>query len=190
MAIESPKYEVLFKAEEFEVRQYSPYIVAETTVDGDFESASTVGFKRLAGYIFGGNISKQKISMTAPVGMEKKSSEKIAMTAPVGQEKRGDKYVITFSMPSSYTLETLPTPNDRNVEIRSVPERTYASIQFSGTWSASRYQDHLNQLTGWMKQKNFDPIGEPNFSRYDPPWTLWFLRRNEILIEIKRPEEL
>ncbi|NCN41263.1 heme-binding protein [bacterium] len=190
MAIEIPKYEVLVKADDFEVRHYDPYIVAETVVDGDFDSASTKGFKRLAGYIFGGNQSKKKISMTAPVGMKEKSSEKIAMTAPVAQEKRNGKYVVTFSMPSSYTMETLPTPDDENVALRAVPEKTFATVQFNGTWSSSRYEDHLSSLRDWIKKQGYESVGEPNFARYDPPWTLWFLRRNEILIEIKRPATL
>lgn len=187
MSIETPKYKILVKAEEFETRQYAPYIVAQTVVDGDFDSASSVGFRRLAGYIFGGNISKQKIAMTAPVGQAKEKSEKIAMTAPVGQELKDGKYVITFTMPSIYTLETLPIPSDKSVTLKSVPEKTYATVRFSGTWSQSGYEEHLASLKKWIEQKHYEVIGLPNYARYNPPWTLWFMRRNEILIEIKNP---
>jgi len=187
MSIESPKYEVLFKAGDFETRQYNPYIVAETVVDGDFESASSAGFRKLAGYIFGGNTSKQKIAMTAPVGMEQNKSEKIAMTAPVGQEQKGSKFVITFTMPSSYNLESLPVPKDKDVVLKAIPEKTYASIRFSGTWSKVRYEEHLALLNKWIDERHYEKLGDPNYARYNPPWTLWFMRRNEILIEIKKP---
>jgi hypothetical protein len=184
MATETPKYKVLLKSDEFETRQYAPSIVAETVVDGDFDSASSTGFKRLAGYIFGGNVSKQKIAMTAPVGMAENKSEKIAMTAPVGQELRDGKYVITFTMPSSYTIESLPIPNDKSVRLKPVSEKTYAVVRFSGTWSESRYQDHLTSLRKWIEQRHYSALGEPSYARYNPPWTPWFMRRNEILIEI------
>jgi len=183
MAIESPKYEVLQKESDFEVRKYAPYIVAETVVDSEFNSASNVGFRRLAGYIFGGNTSKQKIAMTAPVGIEKKS-EKIEMTAPVGLEQRNGKFVVTFSIPSEYTLESLPIPNDKAVILKSIGARTIAAIGFSGTWSQSRYEEHLVKLKKWIAQKNLNAIGEPIFARYNPPWTPWFMRKNEILMEV------
>lgn len=186
MAVETPHYQVLSQADAFEIRQYSSSIVAETLVDGDFDSASSVGFKRLAGYIFGGNTSKEKISMTAPVGMKAGKSEKIAMTAPVGQTSKDGKFVITFTMPSTYTLETLPIPNDMNVRLKQVPEAIYASVRFSGTWSEARYEEHLTSLKKWIALKRYDVSGAPNYARYNPPWTLWFLRRNEILIEVKK----
>jgi effector-binding domain-containing protein len=185
MAIETPQYSVLVKANEFEIRKYAPHIVAETVVDGDFDSASSTGFKRLAGYIFGGNVSKKKIAMTAPVGMAENKSEKIAMTAPVGQELKDGKYVITFTMPSAYNLDSLPVPNDKSVSLKLIAEKTYAAIRFSGTWSQSRYQEHLASLKKWIEKNHDEAIGEANYARYNPPWTPWFMRRNEILIEIK-----
>ena len=169
MATETPDYKVVLKSDDFETRRYPPVLIAETVVDGDFDSASSAGFKRLAGYIFGGNISEQKI----------------AMTAPVGQMSKDRKFVISFTMPRSYTLESLPIPKDKNVTLKLVPEKTYAAICFSGTWSQSRYQAHLQSLRTWIEQQHFTALGEPTFARYDPPWTPWFMRRNEILIEIQ-----
>jgi effector-binding domain-containing protein len=188
LAIETPNYKVLVKAEEFETRQYAPLIVAETFVEGDFDSASRIGFKRLAGYIFGGNTSRQKIAMAGPVGMAAKKSEKIAMTAPVGQGFKDGKYVITFTMPSSYTLESLPIPNDKSLSLKLISEKTYAAIRFSGTWSERRYNEHLASLKKWIEQKHYEVLGEANYARYNPPWTPWFIRRNEILIEIKNSQ--
>jgi hypothetical protein len=183
MAVESPKYEVLNQDADFDLRKYSPYIIAETVVDANFDNASNVGFRRLAGYIFGGNTSKQKIAMTAPVGL-KRRSEKIEMTTPVGQELRQGKYVITFTMPSKYRLESLPVPDDKMITLKSVDSKIIAAVRFSGTWSQARYETHLAELKKWIEKKQLKVMGEPLFARYNPPWTPWFMRRNEILIEV------
>ncbi len=176
MASETPKYDVVFKEKNFEVREYSPRVVAKTIVESEFDTATKIGFKRLAGFIFGGNSKSQKIAMTTPVGMEKESTH------------QNNKFAITFTMPKEFSLETLPVPNDQNVKIEKEPAKTFASIRSSGTWKESTYQKHLEELKSWIKQKQFEPLGEPNFARYNPPWTLPFLRRNEILIEIKKPK--
>ncbi len=183
MAVESPKYHVDLKSDEFEIRTYEPVILAEIIIRGDFKSASNLGFRRLAAFIFGANIKNDKISMTAPVGLENRS-ENISMTAPVGAEQRDNQYAITFTMPAEYTIETLPKPKDREIIIRAIPKKTYGVITFSGIWSDSRYKDRLSRLKEWMVAKQLKAKGEPVFARYNPPWTPWFLRRNEILIEI------
>lgn len=168
MAIEIPRYEVMKKESNFELRNYSNLILAETIVDNNFDESSNIGFRRLAGYIFGGNTSKQKI----------------AMTTPVGQELRQGKFVISFTMPSNYTIESLPVPDDKNVSLKALGKREVAAIIFSGTWSQSRYEAHLVELKKWIKLKNLKVINDPIFARYNPPWTPWFMRRNEILIEV------
>ena len=133
MAIQEPKYTVAKKDSDIEIRLYEPFIVAETVVDTtDFDEASNEGFRRLAGYIFGGNKVRQKIAMTSPVITEQ--SKKIAMTAPVETERRGSSVRIAFTMPSEFTLETLPVPNDSSVTLRQVPGRKLAVIRFSGRW--------------------------------------------------------
>jgi effector-binding domain-containing protein len=88
-------------------------------------------------------------------------------------------------MPNSCTLESLPIPNDKNVSLKPISEKTYAAIRFSGTWSQSRYEAHLASLKKWIELKHYEAVGEANYARYNPPWTPWFMRRNEILIEIK-----
>jgi hypothetical protein len=182
MAIDEPAYTVVRSYDSFELRRYEPYIVAETLVRGDADEAGNQGFKVLAGYIFGGNKGARKIEMTAPVAQ---TSTKIAMTAPVLQSATDGAYAIQFSMPREWTLETLPEPNDASVTLRAIPARTLAVIAYSGTWSQSRYEEHLKKLQDGLAAAGLSAQGDPFWARYDPPWTLWFLRRNEIWLTLK-----
>jgi len=186
-AIEETKFKVIESEGRFELRQYSPYIVAETFVEGDFSKAGNEAFRRLAGYINGQNRRKQTIPMTAPVSQEA-DSVKIPMTAPVNQERAGEKWRFTFLMPTEYTLETLPEPLDSRVELKKVSERIMAALKYSGTWSQSRYKEKEKQLMEWIERRGLKQIGEPIFARYDPPFMPWFLRRNEVLIPVDRPQ--
>ncbi len=181
MAYETPSYEVVETLGNIEIRQYAPYLVAETSVEGDLETAGNSGFRILASYIFGNNQGEQRIAMTAPVSQEQRAGSKISMTAPVTQERAGDRFTIQFMMPSKYTIETLPKPNDSRIEIRKVPARKFAVIRYSGTWSRKNYEKHLAQLQGTLAENGYKAIGEPIWARYDPPFKPWFLRRNEIL---------
>jgi hypothetical protein len=184
---EEPKYKVIKKSGDFEIRRYEPFIVAETVVDtGDIDAASSEGFRRLAGYIFGGNQPKQKMEMTAPVTTQR--SEKIEMTAPVTSAKRGGSTVITFMMPSSYAMETLPVPNDGRVILREVPARTLVSISFSGRWTNENFSEHLKELEEWITSERLETFGEPILARYNAPFVPSFLRRNEILKEVRQIE--
>ena len=184
MALEEAEYTVIMKEESFELRQYESHIVAETMVEGDFDKAGSDGFRRLFKYISGENQKKQSIAMTAPVSQDA-GSEKIAMTAPVSQERTGGKWRIAFVMPSEYTLDTLPEPADPKVSLRQVPSRRMAAITYSGSWSRERYEKHRGLLETFMLRKKLQPLGEPVLARYNSPFTLWFLRRNEVLIPVQ-----
>jgi len=187
--IEEPAYTVLSSAEGYEIREYDSYIVAETTIQGarDRSDAATKGFPIIAGYIFGDNIAKDKIAMTAPVNTEESDSEKIAMTVPVNtEESDGDgEYKISFVMPSKYTFDTLPRPNDSRVLIREVPSRKLAVRTF--TWSASESSVKKNEalLMSALERDGVEAFGEINVARYNPPWTIPFMLRNEIQIQVK-----
>ena len=186
LAIEEPKYRVIEKDGAIEIRDYEPYIVAETAVEGkEFDEASNEGFRRLAGYIFGGNQARRSIEMTAPVTTER--SVRIAMTAPVEMQGSTGSYVITFMMPSEYTLETLPVPNDSRVTLRLVPGRKMAAIRFSGFWTEESFRERTEELLGWLKKRGIAAAGDPVLARYNSPWSLWFLRRNEVLVPIQSP---
>jgi len=186
-AIEETKFKLIESEGNFELRQYPQHIVAETLVEGDFSEVGNEAFRRLAGYINGQNRGKQTIPMTAPVS-QKAESVKIPMTAPVNQEKAGEKWRITFLMPAQYTLETLPEPLDSRVELRKVPECLMAVLKYSGTWSKSRYEEKKKQLMEQNERRGLKQVGEPIFARYNPPFTPWFLRRNEVLIPVDRPQ--
>jgi len=186
MAIERLAYRTIEQDGEFELRLIEPHLVAETFVEGDFERVGNEGFRRLVEYIGGANRTQARIAMTAPV-MQEPASEEIAMTAPVAQEKVGDRYRITFLMPSKYTLESLPQPTDVRIRLRAEPMRSVAAIRYTGLWSSSRYDDHERRLRKWIERRGFEPVGEPVWARYDPPFKPWFLRRNEILIEVREP---
>jgi hypothetical protein len=192
MATEEPKFESLRKEDKVEIRRYVPVIVAETIVDGDMDSASNRGFQLIAGYIFGNN---ERIAMTAPVVAEAQSSaEKIAMTVPVSIEPQiaddskmagAQRWRIHFVMPSQYTLATLPKPLNPQVKLREIPAKTYAALTYSGFNTESKVQEKTDQLLDWLKTQKIETIGKPQLARYNPPWTLPFLRRNEILQEIR-----
>lgn len=185
MAAPEAQFGVMEKENDFELRRYEPQIVAQTIVEGDFADAGNKGFRRLFEYINGNNRKKASIPMTAPV-LEEIASEKIPMTAPVNQEEENGKWLISFVMPPDYTLETLPEPLHPNVSVRIVPGRLVAALKYSGTWSRNRYDEKQHLLEKMVRAHGLIPVGKPVFARYDPPWTLWFLRRNEVLIPVER----
>ncbi len=186
MATEEPKYTVIEKTDDFELRAYSPMIIAETFVTGSLEKASGDGFRLIADYIFGNNKSRtgssEKISMTTPVTMKPKS-EKISMTAPVSMQEAEGKWRMHFVMPSKYTLDTLPEPNNKAVNLRELPAKRFAVVRFSGLAGEAKTAQKTKELLAWMSSKNIEPIGTPELARYNPPWTLPFLRRNEVMVE-------
>lgn len=185
MAIEEAKYEVIKKDNKFEIRDYASHILAETVVEGKLEDAGSVAFKRLFRYISGDNRSGNKVDMTAPVSQEP-IGEKIKMTAPVGQQRVKDSWTVSFMMPSSYILETLPEPEDPKVTLRQVPARRIAAVRYSGFWSEKSYLKHKVKLESWIHRMGLTIVGDPIWARYNPPFMPWFLRRNEILIPIDR----
>ncbi len=187
MAIEEPEFELIEQVGDFELRKYEPYIVAETFVEGEFADVGDQGFRRLAGYIFGENRKKQSIEMTAPVNLEL-SSEKIAMTAPVNQQARDGSWRITFTMPAEYSLESLPEPLDQRIVLKQEPGRLMAAIRYSGSWNYNLYREKMAMLQSFLAERDIKALGEPIFARYNSPFSLWFLRRNEVLIPIDSPE--
>jgi len=183
MATEEAKYEVISTDGKFEIRDYAAHIVAETFVDSDLEDAGGKAFKKLFGYISGDNRTRDKVTMTAPVSQQSKG-EKIAMTAPVGQQRAEERWVVSFMMPDSYTMDTLPEPEDPEVRLRAVPAQRMAAIRYSGFWSEKNYQRHKLKLESWIKETDLKILGDPRWARYNPPFTPWFMRRNEILIPV------
>lgn len=183
MFAEQPSYGVVEKNDPFELRDYGELIVAETEVSATLEDAGGEAFQRLFEYISGENKVEENISMTSPV-TQTAASEEISMTAPVGQRETENGWVVSFIMPDSYTLETLPQPTNPEVTLGVIPARRVAVIRYSGTWSDERYREHLAKLNQWIEQQSLEITGEPLWARYNPPFTPWFMRRNEIMIPV------
>ena len=191
MATEEPRFSIIEKSEPFELRSYAPQLIAEVKVEGDLDTASSQGFRLIAAFIFGQNQVSEKISMTAPVAIETAQSTKIAMTVPVGIEASKDsakgvsQWVFSFVMPSEYTMATLPKPLNPLVSIRELPAQRRAAITFSGFYNEAKVLEKTNALEAWIKSKQWQSIGNPQFARYNPPWSIPFIRRNEILITVR-----
>ena len=185
-AIEKPAYSVLEKKDGYEIREYAPYIIAKTTVTGNYDEATNNGFRIIADYIFGNNTKKENIAMTAPVLESKAASEKIAMTTPVLETAgENNERTIAFVLPSKYALETLPTPNNNTVTFKEVPTRKVAVLRF--TWYAreGRMDTKKALLQNYLKRDNVAAAGEPETARYNPPLSMPLLLRNEVLIPIQ-----
>jgi hypothetical protein len=199
MAIEEPKYDVIQTDGSFEIRKYAPILIAETFVDGDMDEASSKGFRLIADFIFGNNQvtdsnASSKIAMTAPVTAEP-VSKKIAMTAPVTVEPQSfesnmqaaKKWRIHFVMPSQFTLANIPKPKNDAVTLRDVPSKFFVVHSYSGFNSLARIQAKTDEALEWANRKALKVLGQPQLSRYDPPWTLPMFRRNEIMLEVAAP---
>ena len=180
---ETPKYSIIMKQNEIEIRHYPAYIQAEVVMDDkQYKSAIEKGFGVLAGYIFGNNVSKEKIAMTSPV--QASQSEKIAMTTPVTVTGESS-FTVAFIMPSTYTLETLPQPKDSRVHFRQIPPRSLAAIRFSGFFRQDTIQKNKQRLSKWLQEQGIETEGDFIVAGYNPPWVPGFLARNEVLIQIK-----
>ena len=188
LAIEEPPYSVESKTDTYEIRKYEKVLVAETLVQEGFEDAGNAAFRILADFIFGNNKSQTKIAMTAPV-TQQAATEKISMTAPVTQTAKQGGYLVQFVMPNEYTTETLPVPMDQRITIREIAARKVAVHRYSGTWSEDNYKEELEDFRKALAKDKINVLGEPTLSRFNSPFSLWFLRRNEIWFEIAPLQE-
>jgi DNA gyrase inhibitor GyrI len=179
-----PGYRVAVEDGNKQIREYGPYVVARTEVQGDYDASGREGFRRLFKYISGHNVQNQKISMTSPVLQESEGTE-IAMTAPVLQQREGEVWHMDFVMPAEFTRKTVPTPQDERVKILEVPAQTVAVIRYSGLVSDDDIADKARELEKWLEGQPYRGISKARSARYDPPFTLPFLRRNEIHVTVE-----
>jgi hypothetical protein len=186
-AIEEPEYTVVRQLDGIEIRDYPPFTVAETIVAASDGDAGNRAFPILAGYIFGKNKGERKLAMTAPV-TQAATPVKLDMTAPVTQAATPEGFLVQFVLPRGVTAATAPEPLDARVMLRDEPARRVAVIQYSGFWSESNYSDHLAKLQSALKTADLNWHGEPVFSRYNAPFTPWFMRRNEIWLHVDKPQ--
>ncbi|MGA7803830.1 SOUL family heme-binding protein [Bradyrhizobium sp.] len=183
--VETPDYQVESSAGPIEVRSYGPMIAAEAVVAGERRAAISEGFRLIAAYIFGANKPNARIAMTAPVQQQKQT---IAMTAPVTQQRAGqgpgDTWTVRFIMPKSWTMATLPAPTDARVSLKQIPARRYVAITFSGLATSKAIAQRTDELRRYATEHRLPTTGEPLLAFYNPPWTLPFLRRNEVMLEL------
>jgi SOUL heme-binding protein len=184
---EEANYGVLKKYDQIEIREYDALVVVETYVNADYEEAGTMAFKKLFAYISGENLSKTKIAMTAPV-MSKKghavAGDKIPMTSPVISERQDEGWRYSFVLPAGYTLENAPLPSNPDVKLAAVPRKKAAVIRYSGSWEEQTMRQKSKELIEWIRANGLERLSTPRSAGYDPPWTLPFLRRNEIMIDV------
>jgi hypothetical protein len=180
--VETPKYNVSYSSGNIEHRNYEPMIIAAVEVTGERKESIGNGFRLIADYIFGNNSIDQNIKMTAPV--EQQTSKKIAMTAPVQQQQSGASWTISFVMPSEYTLSTIPKPNREEIKLTLIASKEFIVIRFSGTNSDELITKYQTKLLSYIAKNKIKIVGEPKYAFYNPPWTLPFMRRNEIMFEV------
>jgi hypothetical protein len=186
--VEEPKYVSVEQAGSFELRDYPALIVAEATVKGERGVAINQGFRVIADYIFGNNIAAEKVAMTAPVTQQASESvaEKVAMTAPVTQQAAGDAWTVCFIMPSKYTLETLPKPKNAKVTLKQIDGQRVLALRFSGSTDDQSLKLKTTELAAEITKRGLTPLADATYAFYDPPWTLPFLRRNEVMIAVAK----
>jgi effector-binding domain-containing protein len=171
---EHQPYDVIDEYADFELRRYPEHVVAETQVKGSFEGVGNKAFMRLAGYIGGRNTASQKVAMTAPVIQEAEPEE-------------AGRFVVSFVMPTGFDPRHAPSPTDPDVRLRTIPAQTAAALRFSGRWSRGRYDEHARRLVAALEEAGFEVDGPLRFARFDPPWTPWFLRHNEVVAPVRVP---
>ena len=185
---EQPPYTVLERiGDTVEVRRYDSRLAAEASVEaGSAEAGRNEAFRLLFNYISGANQGQSKVAMTAPVEVGAEA-EKIAMTVPV-ETAAADygRYTMRFFFPSAYTEATAPEPTDPTVRIVKLPEVTVAVRRFSGSWDEEQLERRKAELLRALEESGWRPIGKPTSLFYDPPWTLPFLRRNEVAVPVAR----
>lgn len=174
MPTEQQHYEVLEEGPGFELRRYPAHVVAETRLRASFEGAGNRAFRRLVGFIGGRNTRSAKVAMTAPVLQE-------------AEEEVPERYVVSFVMPADFTLLDVGEPTDPEVRLRAVPEQTAAALRFSGRWTRSRYDEHARRLLAALEAAGLEVVGPLRFARFDPPWTPWSRRHNEVVAPVRRP---
>jgi hypothetical protein len=184
-ALEEPAYQTQMQEGSFEIREYSSYLVAEVFMEEEnFDEASGDGFRMLADYIFGNNLSRSASVQMA--GKAEAASENIAMTAPVqmDQGKKSNQWRMAFSLPSKWNLETAPVPNDQRVNLREISPERMVVLQFSGRMATQDLEEKEQELRQWAMKQGITVVGSVRTARYDPPWTLPFLRKNEVQLKV------
>jgi len=184
---EEASYIVLDEQDDFELREYAGLVMVETTVKAEFDKAGKEAFGRLFAYISGENRAAQKIAMTAPVLVDEENSttgESIDMTAPVIADEATDGWRYAFVLPKSYTMANAPMPTNPKVRLIEVHPKLVAVLRYTGVLNEGNFRENSSRLLNWISEKQLESLSSPRVAGYDPPWTLPFLRRNEVMIDV------
>jgi DNA gyrase inhibitor GyrI len=184
---EEAGYAVIDKHDPIEIREYDELVVVETFVNTGYEEAGTIAFKKLFAYISGENILRTKIAMTSPVISKEgdvPAGDKIAMTSPVLGQRQDKGWRYSFVLPAGYTLENAPLPSNPEVKLAVVPKKKVAVIRYAGSWKEQTIREKSKELVEWIQANGLERLSGPRSARYDPPWTIPFLRRNEVMIDV------
>lgn len=177
------RYSVVEQKEGYEIRQYEPYILAETPMR---DESGDSGFRELFAYISGANTGNAKLAMTTPVlRSDGAGGRKLAMTAPVLQSESAAGEVMAFVMPPGLKLEDLPRPTSPKVTLRAVPGFRAAAIRFAGWGSRAKVAKKTRRLQAALERDGLRATSAPVSAFYNPPFTAPFMRRNEVLIEVE-----
>lgn len=189
---EEPSFQIVATEGKVEIREYPSILVAQTTVEGSEDEMRNTAFRRLFRYITGNNAGEKSIEMTTPVMEQSASSQgkSIEMTAPVmvqDEPVEGEirKWEMSFVMPKEYSLDNVPKPKDPTVRIKELPARTVAVLTFSGSLDQSNVDENQAILERWIENSKYRATSRPRTAGYNPPWTLPFLRRNEIHVDVE-----
>ena len=188
---EQQRYTVLTRFPSFELRRYPSHVVAEVEVDSSFTDAGNQAFGVLVAFISGRNSTRSKVAMTAPV-VQEQASTRIAVTSPVIQVSgvEAGRQVVACVMPAEFAVDTLPTPSDPRITVRAIPTQVAAANSFTGRWTERIYQEQLTELRKAVMEAGLEINGPPRFARFDPPWTPWFLRHNEVVLPVDDRREI
>ncbi|MBW2513532.1 MAG: heme-binding protein [Deltaproteobacteria bacterium] len=184
---EEAGYVVMDKHDHIEIRAYEELVIAETSVNTGYDKAGNIAFKRLFAYISGENLSKEKIPMTAPVMAREgdaPAGDKIPMSSPVLGERHAGGWRFSFVLPAGTTLENAPLPSNPDITLAVIPRKKVAVIRYSGSWKERTMREKSEELVEWIRVNGLEVLSGPRSARYDPPWTLPFFRRNEIMVDI------
>jgi hypothetical protein len=183
---ERQRYEVVRQAPGFELRRYPAHLVAEVEVDGSFEDVGNTAFRPLVNYLRGQNRASQNIAMTAPVLQRRDDTDDgPAVAGTETTETSPGRYLVSFVMPHGSTPKSLPDPGDSRVVIRAVPEEVAAVVRYSGRWTSTSYEQQTDRLLQAVHDAGLTATGPPRFARFNPPWTPWFRRRNEVVVPVR-----
>jgi len=182
---EEPSYRVLSEDGNIQIRLYQPMLIAETKIEADYSQAGKIGFNRLARYIFGGNVQNKEMAMTTPVFRESINGQIETMNETTQHAPNNNKWIMSFVMPPSFDVTTLPEPTDPLVIIESIPTKKVAILRYTGSLNQERMTEYSQILLAWLDERHIKRLSSPRSAAYDPPWTIPSLRRNEIHIDIE-----